>query len=122
MVTAGLVAAIGANFTFTAWLTVMWIETETTQGIVEKTLESHNDRIQHIGEEHSDMHNRIDQLPLMYTDRYRGVDALRDQNSQLKVDDVQNGRIKDLEEMHLFRHNLNRHSEREGYNRRSNDN
>lgn len=105
MISANLTVT-AANIGYTSWVMGMWIETETTQEGVLKTLDAHHHGITKMQNEYTDLHRLVSLIPstIDSSDRWKKEQEMAYQASQIKTDHVQDERIRKLEEMHIYRH------------------
>lgn len=106
------IAITTANIGFTNMVRTEWIETETTQEGVLKTLDAHAKDILMLQTDHMAMHNELDLMPrtIDSADRWKKEQEMAYQASQMKTDHMQDKRLDKLENMHLFEHWYNRNS------------
>ena len=93
---------ISLNVGFTAWLSVRWIETETTQNSVTSDIQTLKDATVELKGLLSDIHQKISLLPMAIDDDdrwYRDLE-IEYQKSQRIRDDSQDMRINELKLFH----------------------
>ena len=86
-------AVIALDIGFTAWLSVRWIETETTQNSVTSDIQTLKDVVIELKRLLSDVHQRITNMPRQIDDKdqwYRDLEIEYQKRIEVQINHLQN--------------------------------